>query len=90
MTYHYVIHICFHIPTDLSEQALLNHAYECGTSILEAKGHSNIAKAPKLGDESCLFLIESIQSDLMVPGISVQEGQTLTSHSQIDNLIDAG
>ena len=52
---YYVIHVCFHIPTNLSEQALLNHAHECGTSIFEAKGHSNIAKTPEWGDESCFF-----------------------------------
>ena len=47
--------------TDLSEQALLNHAHECGTNILEAKGHINIAEKPERGDESCLYLIGSIQ-----------------------------
>ena len=87
---HNVIHVCFHIPTDLSEQALLYHAHECGTSILETKGHSNIAKAPEWGDESCFYLIGPIQSDLMVPGICIQERQPLTSRSRVDYLVDAG
>ena len=80
----------FHIPSDLSEQALLYHAHECGTRILETKGHSNIGKAPEQGDESCFYFVGSIQSDLVVPGICVQKGQSLTSRSRVDYLIDAG
>ena len=86
---HNVIHICFHIPIDLSEQALLYHAHECGTSILESKGHGDITKAPEWGDESYFYFIGSIQSDLMVPGICIQERQPLTSCSRVDYLIDA-
>ena len=57
---HDVIHVCFHILTDLSDQALMNHAHERGTSIIEAKGHSNIAKTPKQDDESRFYLVGSI------------------------------
>ena len=74
----------------MSEQALLNHAHECGTSILEAKGHGDITKAPKRGDEGSLDLIGSKQSDLMVPEISIQEGQSLAPHNRVDYLVDAG
>ena len=63
---------------------------KCGTDILEAEGHSNIAKIPERGDESCFYLIGSIQSDLMIPGISVQKRQSLTSRSRVDYLVDAG
>ena len=59
------------LPTDLSEQALLSHAHECGTSILEIEGHSNIAKTPEWSDEGCFDLDRSIHTDLMVPGIGV-------------------
>ena len=74
----------------LSEQALLYHVHECGTSILETKGHGDITKTPEWGDESCFYLIGPIQSDLMVPGVSVQKGQSLTSRSRVNYLIDAG
>ena len=60
-----------------------------GTSILETKGHGNIAKAPEWGDESCFYFIGSIQSDLMIPRICVQKGQSLTSRGRVNYLIDA-
>ena len=74
----------------LSEQALLYHVHECGTSILETKGHGNVAKAPERGDESCFYFVGSIQLDLVGPGICVQKGQSLTSRSRVDYLVDAG
>ena len=80
----------FHVPTDLSEQALLDHAHERGTSILEAKGHGDITKAPERGDEGSFDLNGSKESDLMVPGIGIQEGQSLTPRSRVDYPVDAG
>ena len=61
--------------TDLSEQALLNHPHECGADIFETKWHGDIAKAPKWGDESCFYLVGSVQTDLVVPEVGVQKGQ---------------
>ena len=40
--------------------------------------------------KAVFYLIGSIQMDLMIPGISVQKGQVLTSHCRVNNLIDAG
>ena len=54
-----------------------------------AEWHGDITEAPKWSDESCFYLIGSIQSDLMIPGISVQKGQALTPHSRVNNLTDA-
>ena len=68
---HNIIHVCFHIPTDLSEQTLLNHPHECGSGILEAEWHGDITEAPEWSDESCFDLIGSIQTDMMVTGIGV-------------------
>ena len=50
----------------------------------------DITEVPKWSDESCFYLIGSIQSDLMIPGISVQKGQVLTPRSRVDYLVDAG
>ena len=73
----------------MSEQALLYHAHECGTGILETKRHSNIAKAPEWGDKSCFYFVGSIQSNLMVPEVCIQKGQSLTSRGRVNYLIDA-
>ena len=43
-----------------------------------------------MDNESRFYLIGSIQSDLMIPGIGVQKRQPLTSRSRVDDLIDAG
>ena len=40
--------------------------------------------------KAVFYLIGSIQSDLMIPGIGVQEGQMLTPRSRVDYLVDAG
>ena len=74
----------------MSEQTLLNHPHERGSGILEAEWHGDITEAPEWGDESCFDLVGSKQMDLMVPGISVQERQSLTSRSRVDYLVDAG
>ena len=73
----------------LSEQTLLDHPHECGSGVLQIEWHSDITEAPKWGDESCFYLIGSIQTDLMIPGISVQKGQTLAPRSRVDYLVDA-
>ena len=74
----------------MSEQALLNHAHECGASILKTKEYGDITKAPEQGDEGSLDLIGPKQSDLMVSGIGIQEGQSLVPRIRVDYLVDAG
>ena len=68
----------------------MNHPHECGSSILQAEWHGDITETPEWGDESRFDLIRSKQTDLMVPGISVQERKSLTSRSRVDYLVDAG
>ena len=68
----------------------MNHPHERGSGILETEWHGDIAEAPEWSDESCLDLVGSIQTDLMVPGIGVQGRQSLTSHGRVDYLVDAG
>ena len=40
---------------DLSEQTLLNHPHERGSSILEAERHGDITEAPEWSDETVLI-----------------------------------
>ena len=68
----------------------MNHPHERGSGILETEWHGDITEAPEWSDESCFYLIGSIQSDLMIPGIGVQKGQALTPRSRVDYLVDAG
>ena len=86
---HNVIHVCFHIPTDLSEQALLNHPHKCGSGNLQAEWHCDIIEAAKRGDKRCLYFVGSVQTDLVVPGVGIQKGQTLAPCSRVDYLVDA-
>ena len=40
--------------------------------------------------KAVFYLIESIQSDLMIPGIGVQKRQSLAPRNLVDDLVDAG
>ena len=68
----------------------MNHPHKCGTSVLETEWYGDIAEAPEWSDESCFDFVRSIQTDLMIPGIGVQKGQSLTPRSRVDNLVDTG
>ena len=52
-------------------------------------GLFDVTEAPKWGDKSCLYFVGPVQTDLVVPGVGVQKGQTLASCSRVDYLIDA-
>ena len=67
----------------------MNHSHERGSGVLEAERYGDITEASEWSDESCFYLIGSIQSDLMIPGIGVQKGQALTPRSRVDYLVDA-
>ena len=68
----------------------MNHSHKRSSGILEAEWHGDIAEAPEWSDESCFYLIGSVQTDLMVTGIGISKRQALASRSRVDYLVDAG
>ena len=63
---------------------------KCNTQANYMATTANNWQTPGASNPGRYNLIGSKQSDLMVPGIGVQERQSLTSHSRVDYLVDAG
>ena len=61
---------------------------EDGAGVLQAERHGDVVVRPKGRDEGRLQGVGRVQLDLVVAGVSVQEGQELTSGGRLDDLVD--
>ena len=86
--HHDVVHVYVDIAAELRQQAFLHAALEGGAGVLQAERHGDVAIRPKGRDEGRLQGVGRVQLDLVVAGVSVQEGQELTPGGRVDDLVD--
>ena len=60
------------------------------TSILEPKGHADVAVRSHRACERCLLLVLLRHADLVVPGVRIQKAKEVASRRGVDVLVDAG
>jgi hypothetical protein len=71
--HHHVIYVCMYVLSYLPVHAPLHGLLVSCSSVIQAKGHGDIAIGSIQGDEQCLYLIRLIQRDLMVARISIKK-----------------
>src|SRR3954462_6642178 len=76
------------ISAELSVRAPLNCALISGASILQTKGHGDIAISPKRGYENSLYLIFYIKFYLVITSCGIQKRQKLAAGRRVNHLID--
>ena len=86
--HHDVVHVHVDVAAELRQQAFLHAALEGGASFLQAEQHGDVAICPKGHDEGRLQGIGRVQLDLVVAGVSVQEGEELAPGGRVDDLVD--
>ena len=86
--HHDVVHVHVDIAAELRQQAFLHAALEGGAGVLQAERHGDVAIRPKGRDEGRLQGVGWVQLDLVVAGVSVQEGQELAPGGRVDDLVD--
>jgi hypothetical protein len=70
-------------------QTSLNCSLVSCSSVLQAKGHGDIAVGFIRGDEGHLDLSQLVQQDLVVARVGVQEGQQVAAGCGLNHLVDA-
>ena len=73
--HHDVVHVDVDVAAELRQQAFLHAALESGAGVLQAERHGDVAIRPEGCEEGCLQGIGRVQLDLMIAGVSIQEGQ---------------
>ena len=86
--HHDVVHVDVDVAAELRQQAFLHAALEGGDGVLLAKRHGDVAIRPKGRGEGRLQGVSRIQLDLVVAGVSAQEGHELTPSGRVDDLVD--
>jgi hypothetical protein len=71
----HVIHVGFHVLVELSLEAGLDSSLVCSAGVLQPEGHGRVAVRAKRGDERGLLLVFFLDSDLVVPGVAVEEAE---------------
>ena len=61
---------------------------EGGVGVLQAERHGDVAVHPEGHDEGRLQGVGRVQLDLVLTGVSVQEGQELAPGGRVDDLVD--
>jgi hypothetical protein len=69
----HVIHIGFDVLVELPLETGLNSSLISSAGILQPERHGHVAVRAKRGDERGLLLVFFFNSDLVVPGVAVEE-----------------
>ena len=55
--------------------------------ILEPKGHGGVAVHTEGHDEGCLDLVFFLEGDLVIAGVTIEEGEQFTAGGGVYNLV---
>ena len=69
----YVVHIYLDILSDLLFKDSVHQSLVCCAYAFESKRHDPISEIGIFRDECCFLLVWSLHSNLVVPGVGVQE-----------------
>jgi hypothetical protein len=84
----HVIHVGFDVLVELPLEAGLDSSLIGGASVLQPEGHGRVAVRAKRGDERGLLLVFFLDSDLVVPGVAVEEAEQVVALRGVDDLIN--
>jgi acetyl-CoA carboxylase alpha subunit len=60
----------------------------CSVGVLQPERHRSVAVGAKQGDEHGLLLVFFLDSDLMVPGVAIEEAEQVAARRGVDDLIN--
>jgi hypothetical protein len=83
-----VIYVSLNGPPDEVPKNGEHTVLVCGPRVFEAKRHGYIVVSSERSDERSRELVGLFHHDLMVTGVSIKEGKSLTSRSRVNYLID--
>jgi hypothetical protein len=71
----------------LSLKTCLDSSLVSGAGVLQPERHGHVAVGAKRGDERDLLLVFFLDSDLVVPGVAVEEAEQVAARRGVDDLI---
>jgi hypothetical protein len=83
----HVIHLGFDVLVELSLETVLDSSLKCGAGVLQPERHCCVVVDAERGDEGGLLLIFFLDSDLVVPGVAVEEAEQVAARCGVDDLI---
>jgi hypothetical protein len=83
----HIIHIGFDVLVELSLETGLDSSLVGGAGVLQPKRHGRVTVGAKRGDERGLLLVFFLDSNLVVPGVAVEEADQVTARRGVDDLI---
>jgi hypothetical protein len=84
----HVIHVGFDVLVELLLEAGLDSSLVGGARVLQPERHRHVAVGTKWGDERGLLLVFFLDSDMVVPGVAVEEVEQVAARCGIDDLIN--
>jgi hypothetical protein len=70
-----IVPIGFNVLVELLREAGLDSSLVGGTSILQPERHCHVVVGARRGDERSILLVFFLDSDLVVPGVIVEEAE---------------
>lgn len=83
-----IIHINFHISTNLISENFVHEPLISGSNIFKSKRHEEIAECFARDDEVDLIFVLLDQENLIITLLNLQESQEFVPDSRINQLID--
>jgi hypothetical protein len=83
----HVIHIGFNVLVELPLETGLDSSLVGIAGVLQPEGHGRVAVRTKRGDERGLLLVFFLDSDLVVPGVAVEEAEQVAARRGVDDLV---
>ena len=83
----HVVDVGFDIAADLLVEAHMDSPLIGRPSVLESEGHSGVAVSTERHDERRLDLVFFLEGDLVIAGVTVEEGEQFASGSGVYNLV---
>jgi hypothetical protein len=84
----HVIHVGFDILVELVFKASLDSSLVCSVGVLQPERHCRVAVGAERGDEHGLLLVIFLDSNLVVPGVAVEEAEQVAARHGVDDLIN--
>jgi hypothetical protein len=77
----------FDVLIELSLETGLDSSLVSGAGVLQLERHCRVAVGAKQGDERGLLLVFFLDSNLVVPGVAVEQAKQVAAHRGVDDLI---
>jgi hypothetical protein len=84
----HVVNISLDIFVELFLETLLDSSLVGSVGVLQPERHCRVAVGAKQGDECGLLLVFFLDSDLVVPGVAVEEAEQVAARRGVDDLIN--